>query len=112
MVPADSGEIRRRPGSPPTTPPFRGVPMYRSLIAGVGLSAAAAATVVLVAAPPAAAATTTLYVSPSGVGAACSIGQPCSLSGAQAAVRSAVAGMTGDIVVQLADGVYRLSAPL
>ena len=83
----------------------------RSLIAGLGLSAAAAAAVV-VPASPAAAATTTLYASPTGGGTTCSSAQPCSLGGAQAAVRSAVGGMTGDLAVQLADGVYRLSAPL
>jgi len=83
----------------------------RSLIAGLGLSAAAAAAVV-VPASPAAAATTTLYASPAGSGTACSSAQPCSLGGAQAAVRSAVGGMTGDLAVQLADGVYRLPAPL
>jgi hypothetical protein len=73
-----------------------------------GLVAAA----VLVVASPARAATTTLYAAPTGTGSTCSATQPCSLSGAQAAVRSLVSGMSGDIVVQLADGVYRLSAPL
>jgi hypothetical protein len=73
-----------------------------------GLVAAA----VLVVASPARAATTTLFAAPTGTGSTCSAAQPCSLSGAQAAVRSLVSGMSGDIVVQLADGVYRLSAPL
>ena len=63
-------------------------------------------------APPASAATTTLYASPSGTGTSCSATQPCSLAAAQAAVRSQNGTMSGDIVVQLADGVYRLSAPL
>ena len=61
---------------------------------------------------PALAATTNLYASPSGTGTACSSAQPCSLAGAQAAVRSLNDAMSDDIVVQLADGVYRLSAPL
>jgi hypothetical protein len=67
---------------------------------------------VAVPAQPAAAAATTLYASPSGTGTSCSAAQPCSLSAAQAAVRSMVAGMSDDIVVQLADGVYRLPAPM
>ncbi|AGZ44097.1 ricin-type beta-trefoil lectin domain protein [Actinoplanes friuliensis] len=80
------------------------------------LTAAAAAVVaaavgVVTAASPAQAATTTIYASPSGTGSACSSAQPCSLAGAQAAVRSLNDSMSGDIVVQLADGVYRLSAP-
>jgi hypothetical protein len=85
------------------------------VVAGVVLAtAAAAATVVVVTAStlPAAAAATTLYAAPTGSGDSCSNDQPCSLAGAQAAVRSMVGGMSGDIVVQLADGVYRLSAPL
>jgi hypothetical protein len=72
----------------------------------------ASAVAVTASALPAAAATTTVYASPSGSGTACSSSQPCSLSGVQAAVRSMVAGMSGDIAVELADGVYRLSAPL
>jgi hypothetical protein len=79
-------------------------------VAVIGVVAVATATVAI--ALPAAAATTTLFASPSGSGSTCSSSQPCSLSGAQAAVRSMVAGMSGDIAVQLADGVYRLSAPL
>nr|WSZ20572.1 right-handed parallel beta-helix repeat-containing protein [Streptomyces canus] len=55
---------------------------------------------------------TTLYASPSGTGTACSSTQPCSITQAQTSVRAVNAGMTGDIVVQLADGTYRLSAPL
>jgi hypothetical protein len=79
----------------------------------VAAAAGLAATVAAVAsALPASAATTTLYASPSGSGTACSAAAPCSLSGAQAAVRSMVGGMSGDLAVQLADGVYRLTAPL
>jgi Ricin-type beta-trefoil lectin domain len=90
-------------------------PPRRPLVAALAAAtAAAAATVVALvsSANPAAAASTTLYASPSGSGSTCSSTQPCALSGAQAAVRSAAPGMTGDIVVQLADGVYRLSSPL
>ena len=52
------------------------------------------------------------YVSPSGAGTACSSAAPCSIAQAKAAVRAAIAGMNGDFVVELADGVYRLDAPL
>jgi hypothetical protein len=83
------------------------------------LAAARAAAVVLAAgfalvapAASASAATTTVYASPSGTGSACSSTQPCSLTAAQAAVRSQNTSMSGDIVVQLADGVYRQTAPL
>ncbi|MFI9584254.1 ricin-type beta-trefoil lectin domain protein [Streptomyces sp. NPDC052236] len=67
-----------------------------------------------VAAPASAAsaATTTLYVSPSGTGTGCSATEPCSLPAAQAAVRSLNGTMSDDIVVEVAGGVYRLSAPL
>ncbi|GID70090.1 hypothetical protein Acy02nite_79710 [Actinoplanes cyaneus] len=66
----------------------------------------------LVAASPALAAPTTLYASPAGTGTSCSSAQPCSLAGAQAAVRALNDAMSDDIVVQLADGTYRLPAPL
>ncbi|MDX3659869.1 RICIN domain-containing protein [Streptomyces sp. ID05-26A] len=61
--------------------------------------------------PPASAATTTLHASPSGTGTACTATDPCSLPAAQSAVRSRTGSMSGDIVVELADGVYRLSQP-
>ncbi|WP_285622322.1 RICIN domain-containing protein [Actinoallomurus iriomotensis] len=77
--------------------------------AAVGLLAAAA---LIVPAASASAATTTIYASPSGSGSACSAGQPCSLAGAQAAVRSMNGSMSGDIAVELADGVYRQTSPL
>ncbi|WP_416970834.1 right-handed parallel beta-helix repeat-containing protein [Streptomyces sp. 4F14] len=77
-----------------------------SLLAVLALSATAVLTA------PAPAATTTLYVSPSGTGTACSTAQPCSLSTAQTSVRARSTTMQDDIVVELADGVYRLTAPL
>ncbi len=52
------------------------------------------------------------YVSPTGSGTACSSTQPCSITQAQMTVRQLVASMQTDLVVQLADGTYRLSAPL
>jgi hypothetical protein len=55
---------------------------------------------------------TTLYVSPTGSGTACSASAPCSLTQAKASVEAVNTNMTGDIVVQLAGGTYRMSAPL
>jgi hypothetical protein len=81
------------------------------LLAGTATTALTAATVVAFA-EPAAAAPTTVYASPSGTGTACSSAQPCLLAAAQAAVRSLNDAMSDDIVVQLADGVYRLAEPL
>ncbi|AWS43447.1 ricin-type beta-trefoil lectin domain protein [Streptosporangium sp. 'caverna'] len=78
-------------------------------VAAVGLTAAAA---LVAPVSPASAATTTLYASPSGTGTGCSAAQPCSLPAAQTAVRALTGAMSGDVVVELADGVYRLSAPL
>jgi hypothetical protein len=77
------------------------------------IGALLAAAVVLVASSrPAFAATTTLFASPSGTGTSCSATAPCTVSAAQAAVRSLAPTMSGDVVVQLADGVYRLTTPL
>ncbi len=83
----------------------------RPVSAGVAAAVLTAAVAVALA-PPASAATTTLHASPSGTGTSCSATQPCSLSAAQAAVRSQNSTMSGDIVVQLAGGVYRLAEPL
>lgn len=77
----------------------------------IALAATAAVIAALATAPPASAATTTLYASPTGTGTACTAAAPCSLSGAQAAVRSRNTSMSGDIVVELAGGTYRLTAP-
>ena len=63
-------------------------------------------------APVAVAAVTTLHVSPAGTGTSCAPTAPCSLTTAQAAVRSLNDSMSDDIVVELAGGVYRLSTPL
>jgi regulation of enolase protein 1 (concanavalin A-like superfamily) len=61
---------------------------------------------------PAFAAGTTLYAAPSGSGTACSASQPCSITQAKTNVRAINSSMTADITVELADGTYRLSAPL
>jgi ricin-type beta-trefoil lectin protein/glycosyl hydrolase family 141 len=76
------------------------------------LIAASVAIAAVVTAPSASAATTTLYASPTGTGSACSATEPCALPAAQAAVRAGTGSMSGDLVVQLADGVYRLAEPL
>jgi hypothetical protein len=86
--------------------------MRRLLSAGVAAVGLAAAAALVAPASPALAATTTLYASASGTGDSCTAVQPCSLLGAQTAVRSRTSTMSGDIVVELAGGVYRLSAPL
>jgi hypothetical protein len=54
----------------------------------------------------------TLYASPGGSGTACSSATPCSITTAQSQVRTHTAGMTGDIVVSLATGTYRLGSTL
>ncbi|GAA1941561.1 RICIN domain-containing protein [Kitasatospora viridis] len=59
-----------------------------------------------------AATSTTLFVSPSGSGTACSSAAPCSLTQAKTSVESINGSMSGDIVVQLAGGTYRLTSPL
>ncbi|MCA2215484.1 RICIN domain-containing protein [Jidongwangia harbinensis] len=86
--------------------------LRRQVLAGAAAAAAIAAAGVVAGASPAWAAPTMLYAAPSGSGTTCSSAQPCSLTGAQAAVRSLNDAMSDDIVVQLSDGVYRLSAPL
>ena len=78
------------------------------LIAGMG-TAALTATLMVSALPQASAATAvTFYASPSGSGSTCSQSSPCSLSGAQSAVRSELAAASGaDVTVLLQDGTYR-----
>jgi hypothetical protein len=93
---------------------------FPPLRAGLGRPARAVLTLALavgavVAAPAVsshAATMTTLYVSPSGSGTACSTAQPCSVTQAKTAVEAVNGNMSGDIVVQLAGGTYRMSAPL
>jgi len=53
-----------------------------------------------------------VYVSPNGTGTACSSSAPCSITQAQSSARAAVAANQGDVVVELADGIYRVQAPL
>ncbi|HEY1488549.1 MAG TPA: right-handed parallel beta-helix repeat-containing protein, partial [Micromonosporaceae bacterium] len=59
----------------------------------------------------AAASAVTLYASPSGAGSTCSASAPCSLTGAQSAVRTQLAANSAaSVTVLLADGTYRLSS--
>ena len=88
------------------------LPARRLVLTCFASAALTAATVVLGPATPALAATTYIYASPTGSGTACSVGTPCSLSQAKTAVRAVTSAMTGDIIVQLADGVYRQTAAL
>src|ERR1700722_12882042 len=82
-----------------------------ALTAGIGVAALAAALMVTATPHGSAATAVTLYASPSGTGTACSHASPCSLSGAQAAVRSQLAATSGaDVTVLLADGTYRLDS--
>jgi hypothetical protein len=76
----------------------------------LGLASSAVAGGIFDAGVASAAVQTTLYVSPSGSGTACSSSSPCSLSQAKTTVESLAGSMTGDIVVSLAGGTYRLSS--
>jgi len=60
--------------------------------------------------PATAATETTLYASPTGSGSSCTLTAPCSLDGARSAVEALAPGMTGDIVVYLRGGTYRLTS--
>ena len=54
----------------------------------------------------------TFYVSPNGTGSSCTSDAPCSITQGQTIVRAAASSMNADLVVNLADGTYRLAAPL
>src|SRR4051794_6327211 len=83
-----------------------------TVAATAALTTVAAAVAVAAHSGPAFAAGATIYAAPSGSGTSCTAAQPCSLTAAQTAARSLTGSMSGDIVVQLADGVYRQSSPL
>ncbi|MEU0557541.1 hypothetical protein [Dactylosporangium sp. NPDC006015] len=82
----------------------------RLLFAGIAATAAGLAPALLI--PQATAATAaTFSASPAGAGSSCTQAAPCSLAGAQAAVRAKLAADPGaDVQVLLADGTYRLSS--
>ncbi len=85
----------------------RTVPTRAALALALALAGVAAVTTA-----SRAATTTILYASPTGTGTACSASAPCSVTQAKTAVEAIDGNMSGDIVVQLAGGTYRLSAPL
>jgi hypothetical protein len=85
----------------------RGLPVRVALVAALAFAGVIAAPALSHAAT-----TTTLYASPSGSGTACTSSAPCSLTQAKSSVEAIDGNMSGGIVVQLAGGTYRLSAPL
>ncbi|MEV4556375.1 ricin-type beta-trefoil lectin domain protein [Kitasatospora sp. NPDC049285] len=93
-------------------PTQRRIPASRRTRGSVAAALTVAAAVIAPAAVSQAATATTLYVSPTGSGTACSAAAPCSLTQAKTSVEAVNGNMSGDIVVQLAGGTYRLSAPL
>ncbi len=88
--------------------PGRSRPPRGALVATLAIGAVVAAPAVT----SHAATMTTLYVSPTGSGTACSASAPCSVTQAKSSVEAVDGNMSGDIVVQLAGGTYRLSSPL
>jgi len=94
------------------TPRRRPAGGRRPLRAAVVAALAAGGVVAAPAVASHAATMTTVYVSPTGSGTSCSAAAPCSLTQAKASVEAIDGNMTGDIVVELAGGTYRLSAPL
>jgi hypothetical protein len=92
----------------PRRGPDRGRPRRGALVTALAAGAVLAAPAVA----SHAATMTTLYVSPAGSGTACSASAPCSLTQAKSSVEAIGGSMTGDVVVQLAGGTYRLSGPL
>ncbi|HEX3783071.1 MAG TPA: right-handed parallel beta-helix repeat-containing protein [Pseudonocardiaceae bacterium] len=63
-------------------------------------------------APAAAGASPSIYAAPNGSGSACTSQHPCALPAAQQLARSRNSALSTDLVVQLAGGTYRLTAPL
>ncbi|SHM86832.1 ricin-type beta-trefoil lectin domain protein [Actinacidiphila paucisporea] len=88
--------------------PDRGRPPRAALVAALAVGAVVAAPAVT----SHAATMTTLYVSPTGSGTSCSASAPCSVTQAKSSVEAIDGNMSGDIVVQLAGGTYRMSSPL
>jgi hypothetical protein len=78
-----------------------------------GLVAAAAACFGFTGGPPGAAVPPpdTLHVAPDGRGSACSTHQPCALTTARDRARALVPDATGEVVVELQGGTYRLTGP-
>jgi hypothetical protein len=93
---------------PSRTRPRGSRPPRAALVAALAVGAVVAAPAVT----SHAATMTTLYASPDGSGTACSASAPCSLTQAKTSVEAIDGNMSGDIVVQLAGGTYRMSSPL
>lgn len=83
-------------------------PLRGGALAVIGALAASLA----IASPAVAAQARTLHVSPDGSGSVCSPGNPCDLLTAKDRVRELVADGRADVVVELADGEYRVGEPL
>jgi hypothetical protein len=80
-----------------------------ALTAGIGVATLTAALMVTVVPQVSAATGVTFYASPTGTGSMCSQASPCSLAGAQSAVRSELASTSGaDVTVLLQDGTPHL----
>ncbi|MEW1718139.1 right-handed parallel beta-helix repeat-containing protein [Streptomyces sp. NPDC093109] len=84
----------------------------RACLTAIAVLTAVTATALGQAPPVRAAQAVILHASPDGRGTACSAARPCSIGQAKAGVRSLNSSMRSDIVVRLAGGTYRLSAPL
>lgn len=61
--------------------------------------------------PPATPGPDTLHVAPDGRGSSCSTAEPCSLHTARQRTRALIPHATGDVVVELRGGTYRLTSP-
>ncbi|SEG83594.1 hypothetical protein SAMN05216223_114113 [Actinacidiphila yanglinensis] len=84
--------------------------MRRAVVAC--LTAVAVATLGLAAAPAGAAPDPgVLHVAPDGKGSACGAHDPCALATARDRARALVPDATGDVVVELSGGTYRLTSP-
>src|SRR3954447_14625179 len=93
----------------PSSSPVR---LRKLTLTGLVVAVLAAGSTLLAPMVSARAAAATVFASPSGSGTACTAAQPCSLTSAQTRVRSLNTSLQDDLVVQLEDGIYRLSAPL
>ena len=83
----------------------------RRALCGAGSVGLTLAMVSVLPTAAAAASVVTLYASPAGAGSTCSASAPCSLAGAQSAVRTQLAtNGAASVSVLLADGTYRLSS--
>ena len=99
-----TSDPRARAGRPRSTTRRTALAAASAVVAGCAIAVIPTAA--------SAASTTTLYASPTGSGTSCTSAAPCSLTQARSSVEAIDGNMTGNIVVQLAGGIYRLTAPL